>query len=138
MFTLCLTVVQIDPLIQEWMCQKKKYCLSFCLEKIMLIEIRLQMFTNKVLRKNDIWLLVVDIIYSTMYRAAVVCRDMLVIFLNTCIVFQEFVLYGRGSLVSICILTGLDWYWSLIKNQISSYSCLVAQETSFDWMFSGL
>ena len=67
-----------------------------------------------------------------MYRAPV-SQDMLNLFI--CILFQED--YAKGREVSIDILIGLDWYWSLIKNQISSMSGLVAQQTSFGWMLSG-
>ncbi|KAK3770051.1 hypothetical protein RRG08_043209 [Elysia crispata] len=47
--------------------------------------------------------------------------------------------YGKGRSVKIDILIGLDNYWALMKNNcLKSTSGLVAQETAFGWMLSGV
>ena len=79
-------------------------------------------------------LLGMETICSSMYRAPVP-RDILNLFKG--IPFQED--YAKGQSVRIDILTGLDWYWPLIKSQrTSTQIVLLAQETIFGWMLSGV
>ncbi|GFR71744.1 Gypsy retrotransposon integrase-like protein 1 [Elysia marginata] len=86
--------------------------------------------------ENKIHLLGIEIICSSMRRSKVPL-DVLKHFEFEGISFGED--YQRSRQIKIDILIGLDWYWPLIKNQVlSSHKGLVAHETLFGWMLSGV
>ena len=84
--------------------------------------------------KDIVKLIGMNVICCLMYRSRVP-RDILDAFAG--IAFEED--HGKGRSVKIDILIGLHNYWTLVKNScLKSTSGLVAQETAFGWMLSGV
>ena len=84
--------------------------------------------------KDTVKLIGMNVICCLMYRSRVP-HDILDAFAG--IAFEED--YGKGRSVKIDILIALHNYCTLVKNScLKSTSGLVAQETAFGWMLSGV
>ncbi|RUS68645.1 hypothetical protein EGW08_023593 [Elysia chlorotica] len=109
------------------------YCCFAEEERVRETEMK-DIFEMKVNCKIPVKLIGMNVICRSMYRSSIP-HDVLNAF--TGVPFEED--YRKGRPVEIDILIGLDSYWSLMGKNIVKSSCgLVAQETSFGWMLSGV